>query len=272
MQAVRSALFVPATRIDRIMKAITTGADAVIVDLEDAVATHAKSQAREDLARFLASYPEIKLWVRINNATSSFFQEDLALCSTYTNVVGIMLPKAEAGAQVATVASLGRAVYPIIESAQGIASMSEIAQIKGVARLSFGALDFGVDLMLDNDSEGAVFLLNQIRTQLVLQSRVARIAAPLDGVYPHINDTEGLKNAMIFAKGMGFAGALCIHPSQVQIIHSVMQPSDEEVRWANAVFAKYKETGEAAFALEGKMVDMPVIEKAQRILGKSFLE
>lgn len=265
---IRSALFVPATRIDRIEKALATGADAVIVDLEDAVAVEAKVQARNDLATFLSAHHDIELWVRVNGAQTPWFDDDLCLCERFRQITGVMLPKAEHPEQIARIYSkTGRAVYPIIESAKGIAAIPDIAKAQGVARLSFGALDLGVDLGLENGSEGATFLLNQMRVQLVVQSRVAGIGAPLDGVYPNFKDTEGLRQSMTFTKGMGFAGALCIHPSQVEVIHSVMNFSEEEIRWAKAVLAKYEETGLAAFAFEGQMVDMPVIERAKRLLS-----
>lgn len=267
---IRSALFVPATRVDRIEKALATGADAVIVDLEDAVAIEAKIQARNDLATFLSAHHDIKLWVRVNGAQTQWFEDDLLLCARFSQIKGVMLPKTEHPEQIACVYSkTGKAVYPIIESAKGIAIIPDIARSQGVARLSFGALDLGVDLGLENESEGAAFLLNQMRAQLVVQSRVAGIDAPLDGVYPNFKDTEGLRQSMTFAKGMGFAGALCIHPLQVEIIHSVMSASEEEIRWAKAVLAKYEETGLAAFAFEGQMVDMPVIERAKRLLSVS---
>lgn len=265
---IRSALFVPATRIDRIEKAIATGADAVIVDLEDAVAVEAKAQARQDLEVFLSTHENLELWVRVNGAQTPWFEDDLRLCSQFLQVKGVMLPKAEHPEQIASVYSkTGKAVYPIIESAKGIVAIPDIASAPGVKRLSFGALDLGVDLGLENGSEGADFLLKQMRVQLVVQSRVAGIGAPLDGVYPNFKDTEGLRQSMLFVKGMGFAGALCIHPSQVEVIHSVMRYSEEEMRWAKAVLEKYQETGLAAFAFEGKMVDMPVIERAKRVLA-----
>ncbi|WP_216605203.1 HpcH/HpaI aldolase/citrate lyase family protein [Pelistega europaea] len=265
---IRSALFVPATRTDRIGKALATGADAVIVDLEDAVATEVKSQAREDLVVFLQNNPDVNLWVRVNGAQTQWFEEDVHLCARFLQIKGVMLPKAEHPEQIAQIFhKTGKAVYPIIESAKGIGAIPDIARAQGVARLSFGALDLGVDLGLENGSEGAAFLLNQMRAQLVVQSRVAGIDAPLDGVYPNFKDSEGLRQSMTFAKGMGFAGALCIHPSQVEVIHSVMSYSEEEIRWAKAVLEKYQETGLAAFSFEGKMVDMPVIERAKRLVS-----
>lgn len=266
MRHIRTALFVPGTRIERIAKAIATGADAVIVDLEDAVAADVKDTSRRSLAEFLDANADISIWVRINGADTQWFEEDLFFCQRYKQVAAIMLPKANNVNEVDCVARLGKPVYPIIESAQGIVNIPSIASVKGVACLSFGALDLGVDLGLDDDSEGAQLLLNQMRVQMVVHSRAAGIGAPLDGVFPNFKELEGLRKAMSLAKGMGFAGALCIHPTQVDVIHQVMQPSEQEITWAKAVLAKAEETGLAAFAFEGKMVDLPVLEKAKQIL------
>ncbi|ETD72146.1 host specificity protein [Pelistega indica] len=178
----------------------------------------------------------------------------------------MMLPKAENAEEITKVAALGKPVYPIIESAKGIVNMLEIAQVSGVARLSFGALDLGVDLNMDEGTEGSAFLLNQMRAQMVVNSHVAGIEAPLDGVYPDFKNLQGLQTSMQFAKSMGFAGALCIHPSQVDVIHKVFEPSEKEITWAQGVLAKAQETGLAAFSYEGKMVDMPVLAKAKQIL------
>lgn len=268
MSLIRTALFVPGTRIDRIRKALATGADAVIVDLEDAVAADIKEQTRQELATFLQANTDISLWVRINGVETPWFEEDLAFCRTYTQISAVMLPKATEADEVERAAKIGKPVYPIIESAKGIMNIPSIVKVKGVARLSFGALDLGVDLGLDDESDGAQLLLNQMRAQMVVQSRAAGIAAPLDGVYPNFKDVEGLRQVMSFAKGMGFAGALCIHPTQVDVIHQVMQPTEQEIAWAKAVLAKAEETGLAAFAFEGKMVDLPVFEKARQILHR----
>lgn len=269
MSLIRTALFVPGTRIDRVGKALASGADAVIVDLEDAVAADVKEQARQALAEFLQANTEVSLWVRINGVDTPWFVEDMAFCTTHPQIVAVMLPKVSCAQDVERVVQYGKPVYPIIESAQGIVNIPSIAAVKGVERLSFGALDLGVDLGLDDGSEGAQILLNQMRVQMVVHSRAAGIEAPLDGVYPDFKNLEGLRQSMTLLKGMGFGGALCIHPTQVDVIHQVMQPKDEEIEWAKAVLAKAEETGLAAFAFEGKMVDLPVFEKARQILHRA---
>jgi len=262
----RSALFVPATRVDRIPKALASGADIVIVDLEDAVEQDAKQSARDALQAFAVANPGQQFLLRVNDARSRWFNDDIAMCAKLTNIAGVMLPKAESESQIKAAGMAGKPVYPIIESAMGIMRMPELCQAPGVARLSFGALDLALDLNMDRDSEGAQQLLAAVRPQLVIQSRAAGIDAPLDGVFPDIADTDGLRQSVALAKGMGFAGALCIHPAQLAVIHAVFEPTAQEKDWARRVLDEHEKSGRAAFKLDGQMVDMPGIEKARRIL------
>lgn len=265
---IRSALFVPATRLDRIEKALASHADKVIIDLEDAVDIESKSTVRQALGDFLYRAPHFQPWIRINAPHSPWFQDDLDFCQKFDQITGIMIPKAESSEQIHHVfKQTSRNIYPLIESAKGLNHIAEIAQSKGVVQLSFGSLDLALDLGLKHESEGACFLLNQMRTQLVIQSRLAGIFAPLEGVYPNFKDKEGFYQTLVFAKGMGFGGALCIHPNQVPVIHEVMCFSEADKQWAKAVLDKHLETGLAAFSFEGKMVDIPVIAQARKILG-----
>lgn len=216
-QIVRSALFVPATRPERIPKALASGADRVIVDLEDAVEEGLKVEARANLRRFLVDTPEARVLVRINAAEHPGHADDLALCRDHAGVIGLLLPKVESAAQVrhAAVAS-GKPVWPIVESARGLAALGEIAAAAGVERLSFGSLDLALDLDLNSGSNAAEQILGHARYALLLQSRLAGLAPPLDGVYPAIQNRAGLVEAVRFARDMGFGGLLCIHPSQVE--------------------------------------------------------
>ena len=265
---VRSALFVPATRPERIPKAIITGADRVIVDLEDAVGEDYKEQARESLARFLGDSPETQVLVRVNAPDHWAHAADLELCRVNHGVTGIMLPKAESPAQVLTASSIGKPVWPIIESAKGLAAVSTIAATQGVERLSFGSLDLGLDLNLTTGSSAAGEILSHARYAVLLATRVAGLAPALDGVFPSIEDTSGLLATVQFARDMGFGGALCIHPSQVAIIHQGLRPSDDELQWAQRIM-EAASSGEGVFVLDGQMVDAPVIGRAQSILARA---
>jgi (S)-citramalyl-CoA lyase len=192
---VRSALFVPASRAERIPKALAAGADAVIVDLEDAVEHLAKASARESLCDFLGTNPRARLWVRINDASTPWHDDDLKACRGKPGVAGILLPKAESLAQVRHVVQAGLSVIPILETAQGILNAGEVAATPGVARLAFGSLDYGLDMGLTPDTPGAETVLDQARVQVLLHSRAAGLAPALDGVFPGVQDQAGLAQA-----------------------------------------------------------------------------
>ncbi|MBV7547310.1 CoA ester lyase [Pseudomonas sp. PDM26] len=265
---VRSALFVPATRPERIPKAIASGADRVIVDLEDAVQENLKEEARDNLERFLSEHPEAQVLVRVNAPEHWAHTADLDLCRRHAGVTAILLPKAESAAQVSTAFSTGKPIWPIIESAKGLAALSSIAGAKGIERLSFGSLDLGLDLNLTAGSRAAEEILSHARYAVLLCTRVAGLAPALDGVFPSIQDTAGLHNTVQFARDMGFGGALCIHPSQVAIIHQALKPSPEELLWAQRI-VDAAHSGEGVFVLDGQMVDAPVIGRAHSILARA---
>ncbi|WP_369991612.1 CoA ester lyase [Pseudomonas xanthosomatis] len=262
---VRTALFVPATRPERIGKALASGADRVIVDLEDAVEEAAKEQARENLHQFLSDHPQAEVLVRVNAPGHWAFDADLALCHRHAGVAGVLLPKAETVQQIERAHATGKPVLPIIESARGLVALPQLAAATGVERLSFGSLDLGLDLNLGTGSEAAAQVLSHARYAVILHSRAAGLAAPLDGVYPSIQDADGLHEHVQFARDMGFGGALCIHPSQVAVIHRALQPSAAELDWARRVVAG-ADSGAGVFTLDGQMVDAPVILRARALL------
>lgn len=265
---VRSALFVPATRPELIPKAIATGADRVIVDLEDAVLENLKEQARDNLERFLSDRPDAPILVRVNAPDHWAHVADLELCRRHTGVIGVLLPKAESAEHVLTAANTQKPIWPIIESAKGLAELQAIAQAQGVERLSFGSLDLGLDLNLTTGSHAAEEILSHARYAVLLATRVAGLAPALDGVFPSIQDTVGLHSTVQFARDMGFGGALCIHPSQVAIIHQALKPSPEELRWAQRII-EAASSGGGVFVLDGQMVDAPVIGRARSILARA---
>ncbi|MFC4274539.1 HpcH/HpaI aldolase/citrate lyase family protein [Achromobacter aloeverae] len=268
---VRTALFVPASRADRIPKALASGADAVIVDLEDAVEPAAKPAAREALAAFLDAHPDVRVWVRVNDATTAWHEDDLAALRGKPGVAAIMLPKAESAAQVARVGQ-GVPVVPIIETARGMVNLAEVAAAPGVALLAYGSLDYGVDLGLTPGTDAAAVLLDQARGQVLLHSRAAGLPAPLDGVHPDIADTDGLRAMAVRAGDMGFAGMLCIHPSQVRTVHEALRPAQADLDWAQRVLSAARESGAGAFRFEGKMVDAPVLARARQVLARAAMD
>ncbi|MBM7061740.1 CoA ester lyase [Pseudomonas sp. UL073] len=265
-QFIRSALFVPGSRPERFAKALAVGADAVIVDFEDAVEDDLKAAARTNLAMFLTEHPEARVWVRINAAGHAEHAADLALCREQPGVVGVLLPKAERAAQVYGAASCGKPVWLLIESALGVLALPELAACAGVQRLSYGALDFALDLGLSTGTAAAEAMLDQLRYALVVHSRGNDLQPPLESVYPAFNDDAGLAAATRRARDMGLVGALCIHPKQVAVVHAALAPSAEELAWARRVIDAGAD-GAAAFSVDGQMVDAPVLNRARRLLA-----
>ncbi|WP_418314764.1 HpcH/HpaI aldolase/citrate lyase family protein [Piscinibacter sakaiensis] len=266
----RSWLFVPGNRPERYAKALTSGADAVIIDLEDAVAPDQKPRARAALADWLAQNQPtagaVPVWVRINASDTVWFDDDLSLAAQ-PGLAGVMLPKAEDPAQVATLCSAGAAeVLALIESAAGFEQLRSIARADGVTRLAFGSIDLQVDLgMRDADEDELLWF----RSEIVLASRLAGIAAPLDGVSTTLDDETRLRTDVLRARRLGFGGKLCIHPRQVQPVQRHFAPSEAEIDWARRVIAADAASGGAAVSVDGKMVDKPVILRAQAIVGEA---
>ncbi|NMM36284.1 MAG: CoA ester lyase [Glaciimonas sp.] len=260
----RSYLFVPANRPERFAKACAAGADAVIVDLEDAVPSPEKIAARNALAAWLS--PAQPVLVRINSADSAWFRDDLALCAL-AGVSGIVLPKAEHLDQIDAIAALRPdiVVLPLIETARGFSNADQITRHQCVQRLMFGAIDFQFDLGIDGDTDALLYF----RSQLVLLSRLAGIQAPVDGVTTAINDSGRLRVDTLYARRLGFGGKLCIHPNQIVPVNNCFYPSAEEVAWAQQILAAASAARGAAVAVDGKMVDLPVMRKAQKIIDEA---
>jgi len=264
----RSFLFVPASRPERIAKAIATDADIVIVDLEDAVAPAEKPSARAALLAWLAANPGERVIVRINAAGTAWHEDDLAACRR-EGIAGLLLPKAESAAQVAhAFEASGKPVLPIIETGAGLECLKEIATATGCARLVFGKLDLAVELDLvpdEADPEELVFL--PYRAMLVLASQRAGLPAPVDGVFTVIGDPAALTRYAQRARRHGFGGVLLIHPAQVAPVTLAFTPSAADVEWARAVRAAAAAAGGGAAVLDQRMIDAPVIARAERILA-----
>jgi citrate lyase subunit beta/citryl-CoA lyase len=255
-------LFVPADRPDRYDKALAAGAGAVIVDLEDAVAPDRKVAAREALMHWL-SRASAQVIVRVNAGETDAFADDLAVCG-HAAVAGIMLPKAERRADLAHASAIaaGKRLYPLIETAAGFEAMRTLAGAPGVERLVFGSIDFQVDLGIGGDDDG----LLMFRSQMVLASRLAHVRSPIDGVTAAIDDEAQLEADAARARRLGFGAKLCIHPRQVAVVERVLAPSAAERDWARRVLEAAERAKGAAVAVDGKMVDKPVMLRARAIL------
>jgi citrate lyase subunit beta/citryl-CoA lyase len=262
-------LFVPGTRPDRFAKAAASGADAVILDLEDAVSPQDKERARAAVARHVAEHQAL---VRVNGAGTPWFADDLAALAGAGALAGIVLPKAETASQVAEVAAaLGRRtrVFPLVESARGVRDADAVAQAPDTARLMFGNLDFALDAGITVRSADARELL-LARSALVLASRAAGLPGPVDGVHPDIEDDAELSAATRRAADLGFSGKLCIHPRQVPLVRRAFVPSDEELAWAARVVGLAADSAGAAVRVDGEMIDKPRLELARRIVSTAL--
>ncbi len=259
----RSYLFVPGNRTDRFEKACAASADAVIVDLEDAVPPHDKQAARTALAAWLS--PARSVLVRINGADTRWFDDDLALCRM-PGVAGVVLPKAGEPSELLALHHAGaQEIYPLIETAQGLDNARLLAEAPGVRRLMFGSIDFKLDLGIEGDDDALLYF----RSQLVLASRLANAQSPVDGVSTAIDDADELARDTLRARRLGFGGKLCIHPKQVAAVNRCFCPSEEEVAWAHRVLDASAASGGAAVAVDGKMVDRPVILRARQIVDEA---
>ncbi|HTE45784.1 MAG TPA: CoA ester lyase [Gemmatimonadaceae bacterium] len=263
----RSWLFVPANRHERFAKAATSGADRVIIDLEDAVGPGDKVSARNSLAG--APIPSnIPVYVRVNSVTTPWFMDDVAAAATLA-ITGVLLPKADTAADVERVAARlppTQHIVPIIETALGAWNVLEVARATRVERLVFGALDFQLDTgMLD---DGDTFA--SVRSSITLASKIAGIAPPIDAVTLAIDDDTLLAHDSDRSRRFGFGGKLCIHPKQLPVTNAAFRPSDADVVWARGLLAeRATRPGDAVFSYRGTMVDRPVIERAKRISAEA---
>lgn len=268
----RSYLFVPANRPERIAKALVSGADAVIVDLEDAVAPQAKDEARHALAAWLRTAgagPQVV--VRVNGAETAWFAADLATCAAPA-VRAVMLPKAGQPGDVAAVhqALPGKSIIALIETAEGFDQMREIARAAGVERLAFGSIDFQLDLGMVGDGDGEELLF--FRSRFVLESRLARLAPPVDGITVAIDDAALVMRDAQAARRLGFGAKLCIHPQQVETVNCGFTPTASEIDWARRVLNAGRQAAGAAVAVDGRMVDRPVLMRAEALLRQAGMQ
>jgi citrate lyase subunit beta / citryl-CoA lyase len=266
----RSFLFVPADRPERLAKALASGAHAVIVDLEDAVAPDHKAAARREIARAWAALPSpdrAKLAIRINAAGTPWHEDDHALLRQLApNPPGaVMLSKAETATAIERVArSAAAPVLPLIESAQGFHALDIVARAHGVLRIAFGHLDFQADLGMQCGADERE--LDPVRLALVLASRRAGLPAPVDGVTTVLDDAGQLAADTERSRRFGFGAKLCIHPKQVAAVNAAFGPTPAQREWALRVLDASRSHGNGAFRLDGEMVDAPVLQRARNLL------
>ncbi len=263
----RTYLFVPGDRPERFDKALACGADAVVLDLEDAVAVDNKSGARKAVhQRLLAATREERdrLLVRINDESAAEFGADLALLQSGL-VSHVILPKAERTATFQRMRALCPEIHilALIETARGVQQAEMLAEAAGVVRLVFGTIDYALDLNLSGDPVG----FDYAASRLAIASRAARLEPPVAGVTPDVADLAALLSDLERARAHGFGAKLCIHPQQVAAVHEALWPSAVELDWARRVLdAAQSQRG--TFQLDGRMIDKPVLDRAKAVLSR----
>jgi citrate lyase subunit beta/citryl-CoA lyase len=262
----RSFLFVPADRPERFAKALATSADRIIIDLEDAVAPNAKAAARDILVNWLEGALASPVMVRVNAVTTTWYDDDMRAMAGLPKLVGLMLPKAEGIDAIAgTRAKLSenKSLVGLVETVRGVADLRAVAGTPGLSRLAFGTVDF----CLETGIEGQGPELDFVRTQLTLESCLAGLVAPIDGVTVDIKAPDVLETDIARARRYGFGGKLCIHPSQVDPINTGFLPSANSIDWARRVIEAAK-SGAGAVTVDGKLVDRPIVLQAEKILAR----
>lgn len=269
-----SFLFVPADRPERLPKALASGADIVVADWEDAVAPAHKEGARAallDAVPALDAAQRARLVVRINAEGTPWFADDLAALGRLVagGLSGAMLPKAERAPTLQAVAQAAgptAALLPLVESVAGLTAAEALAAAPQVARLAFGHLDFQLDAGMACAEDEAELL--PVRVALVLASRRAGRAAPIDGVTVDTRDAGRMARDAARARRMGFGAKLCIHPAQVPLLHAAFDPDTDAVAQARRVQQALHDAGGGVCVLDGRMVDAPVLEQAEQTLRR----
>ena len=274
----RSWLFVPADSEKKIAKALDSEADAIIFDLEDSVAPTQKATARDILKTLPKRSNGPEWWVRINPPGSEFHKEDLKLIGS-AYVHGIVLPKAESGADVTQLAHRtgNIPVHAIVTETP--ASLFNLLSYRDLgsplAAMSWGAEDLSAALGASSkyDASGELSFTYQLSRSLCLAGAVAAGVQPVDGVFADFKDDAGLRAEAEAARREGFTGKLAIHPAQVAIINAAFTPSDEDVRHAAEIVAAFEAQPDAGvLSVGGKMVDRPHLIQARRVLERSRQE
>jgi citrate lyase subunit beta/citryl-CoA lyase len=284
----RSFLFAPGNHPRRVEKAFTLGADAVILDLEDAVALSEKAASRKPVAEAVARAGKVRAYVRVNAMGTPFCFRDL-LDTVVPGLHGVVLPKVESAADLHAIdwmlwnLELERGIapgsldlIPLIETAAGLARVDRVFQARSlkpysgrwrVRRAAFGAADYANELGITTSAEERE--LDHARAKLVLAAASAGVEPPLDSPYFDIKDAEGYRLSTERSRRMGFQGRLCIHPDQVAGANAGFAPSADEVARARRIVEAFRAAeakGEAAVQVDGRMVDYPVVRQAERLL------
>ena len=270
MRSCRSFLYVPGDKPAMLAKATERGADAVIVDLEDAVAPDAKLQARSTTAAWLTNAPnDIDIWVRVNNHPD-LLADDLAAVADADSLTGIYLPKVEDPSHLDLFDGAGN-VAALIESGRGLMNLADIARHPRLTLLAAGEADLAADLGITPSLAELEFL--PFRMQLVAASAAARIEPPTAPVSTNYSDPAAIEMSTRALAHMGFGSRAAIHPAQVAPINASFTPTQQEMEWASVIVAGATAAGGGVHTdATGKMVDEAVVRRARRIMGLTLTQ
>lgn len=283
MTVLRSMLFAPGDHSRRVEKCLTLPTDAVILDLEDAVAATAKVAARARVVDALRRPRRSLGYVRVNALGTEWSHGDL-MAVVQPGVDGIMLPKAESAADLLTadwlISALERErglppgridLLPIVETGLGFSRLGEIAGSgTRVKRIAFGAGDFTLDLGITWTTDETELL--PYRSAFVVASRAAGIEPPVDTVWIDLPDVAGFERSVERVRGLGFQGKLCIHPDQVPVVNRVFRPDAAALAHAQRVVAAFDDAerqGLASIRVDGRFVDYPIVDQARRLVARA---
>lgn len=283
MPVYRSFLFAPGNHARRVEKCLTLGADAVILDLEDAVANAEKEATRAIVINALRAPRRCQGYVRVNALGTQWCHGDFLAVVT-AGVDGIVLPKVESASDLQTAEWLLKALerdrglpaggidlIPIVETGLGFSNLASIARAGTRARrIAFGAGDFTLDVGITWSADELELM--PYRTAFVVESRAAGLEPPVDTVWVALKDADGFGRSVQRAKDMGFQGKMCIHPDQVPVVNECFSPTGPELAHARRVveaFAQAEREGLAAIQVDGQFVDYPIVYLAQRLLARA---
>jgi citrate lyase beta subunit len=269
LTVVRSVLFAPAAEEAKLRKALETSADAVVADLEDGTAPEEKDAARGIVeALYVGASAGRVRGLRVNAPDTEWLERDLELAGGL-ELDFVMLPKATPEA-VEVLGPTGPPVLATVETATGLRLAHETATAERVFALALGSHDLGAELRTEPRPDGLELLY--ARSKVVADSASAGRRPPFDTVYLDVRDTAGLEQECVLARTLGFRGKLCIHPGQLEPVSRIFAPDEEELAWARRVVEAYEQglrEGRGAVALDGRMVDLPIVRRAERLLAEA---
>ena len=270
LQTARSFLFAPGSEERKLVRALESAADAVVADLEDAVAAAEKPVARERTMRRLAETSAdqgpLRL-VRVNGIGTEWHEADVTALGAAA-LDGVVVPKATAAGVRAVGERVDLPIVAIVETARGLREAFEIASEGRVAVLLLGAVDLGLELGLGQREDGQELLF--ARSSLVVDSAAAGLRGPVDRVWVDVRDLDGLARDCETGRSLGFRGKALVHPDQIAPTHEAFAPSASELQRAREIVAAYDRgvgDGRGVVVLEGEMIDAPVVERARGLLS-----